>query len=76
MQYTVYVDSLYNTLLVYMFYSTEYVRVACNQSGVSQVVKVASLSSEDGNISMQNLKIGGQVLWEENGRMYDATIFF
>ena len=57
-----------------MFDSTEYVRVACNQSGVSQVVKVASLSSEDGNLSMQNLKIGGQVLWEENSRTYDATI--
>lgn len=74
MQYTVYVDSLYVNLLVYMFDSTEYVRVACNQSGVSQVVKVASLSSEDGNLSMQNLKKGGQVLWEENGRTYDATI--
>ena len=57
-----------------MFDSTEYVRVACNQSKVSQVVKVASLSSEDGNLSMQNLKIGGQVLWEENGQTYDATI--
>ena len=43
------------------------------QSGVSQIVKVASLS-EDGNLSMQNLKMGRQVLSEENGQTYDATI--